>query len=46
VTQIASFNYTSGTTSQQVRFRVHGSTIEAEVWPAGTGEPASWPVTG
>jgi len=44
VTQIGSFNYTSGTAAQRVRFRVQGSTIEAKVWPVGTSEPASWSV--
>jgi hypothetical protein len=44
VTQIGSFNYTSGTTAQRLRFRVQGSTIEAKVWAVGTSEPAAWSV--
>jgi hypothetical protein len=44
VTQIGSFNYTFGTTTQNVRFRVQGSTIEAKVWASGTAEPATWSI--
>jgi hypothetical protein len=45
VSTLTSFPYTSGTATQDVRFRVQGGAIYAKVWPDGTTEPANWQVS-
>ncbi len=32
-------------TPYTIRFRVSGTTLQAKVWPANTGEPANWMIT-
>ena len=43
LTDLGQFNYSlTGSTPQQVRFQVQGSTIRARIWALGTSEPSTW----